>query len=486
MTSEAPSRGPATGGDDPRAGHPGRLARLTPSGRTVVPVAWSLYDFANTIFSYAVVSTAIGLWLTDDSRYGQGLGQLVQGIAIAISVGLNALVSPFLGALSDRGGRRLPFLLFFTVLTIAPTVLIGPSPALVGAALFTLANFAYQAALIYYDATLSTVSYPATRGKLSGIGVGVGYMGTIFIAVTLLLLGITESPDPIFLIAGVLFALFAVPIFLFVRDAPGATGTRVTLHDVASSFAQIRVTIDHARTVPGLLRFLVGRFFYSDAVNTLIVVMSVVAVRAVGLTQGQWLITSVVLTLVAIVASFGWGYLVDRFGPKRTLVTVLASWVVGLLLGVVSLGLSGTTPGIAIFVVAGAILGSGLGGVQVADRVLMIRLSPPARLGEFFGLYGLVGKGSQVIGQLLYGAIVFLFFDSLGNVAYQIAIVSLLVTMLIGLWLVWPVSDRWAGGDELEPVAPGRAARAPRPGERPDRAAVGPVSPRRTPRGARR
>jgi UMF1 family MFS transporter len=237
-------------------------------------------------------------------------------------------------------------------------------------------------------------------------------------------------------------------MFLIVRDAPGSTMTKVTVADIASSLRQVRITIDHARTVPGLLRFLLGRFFYSDAVNTLIVVMSVVAVKAVGLTQGQWLITSVLLTVVAIIASFGWGYLVDRHGPKKTLVAVLASWVVGLLLGVFSLGLSGTTPGILIFVVAGAILGSGLGGVQVADRVFMIRLSPPARLGEFFGLYGLVGKGSQVIGQLLYGVIVFLFIDSLGNVAYQIAILSLLVTMLIGLWLVWPVSDRWSGSGE--------------------------------------
>jgi UMF1 family MFS transporter len=285
-------------------------------------------------------------------------------------------------------------------------------------------------------------------------------MGTIFAAVTLLALGITESPDPIFLIAGVLFAIFAVPMFLIVRDAPGSTMTKVTVADIASSLRQVRITIDHARTVPGLLRFLLGRFFYSDAVNTLIVVMSVVAVKAVGLTQGQWLITSVLLTVVAIVASFGWGYLVDRHGPKKTLIAVLASWVVGLLLGVFSLGMSGTTPGILIFVVAGAILGSGLGGVQVADRVFMIRLSPPARLGEFFGLYGLVGKGSQVIGQLLYGVIVFLFIDSLGNVAYQIAIVSLLATMLIGLWLVWPVSDRWSGsgedaGDDGGPDAPG-------------------------------
>ena len=203
--------------------------------------------------------------------------------------------------------------------------------------------------------------------------------------------------------------------------------------------------------MPGLLRFLLGRFFYSDAVNTLIVVMSVIAVKGMGLTQGQFLYVSLVLVLVAIGAAFVWGRLVDRYGPKRTLIAVLVSWVVGLLLGVVALSLPSTPAGIGIFVVAGAIVGSGLGGVQVADRVLMIRLSPPPRLGEFFGLYGLVGKGSQVVGQLLYGIVVFLFVDSLGNGAYQIAILSLLVTMGIGLWLVWPVSDRWVGGDPIDP-----------------------------------
>ena len=65
----------------------------------------------------------------------------------------------------------------------------------------------------------------------------------------------------------------------------------------------------------------------------------------------------------------------------------------------------------------------------------MVRLSPPDRIGEFFGIYGLVGKGSQVVGQLLYGLIIFLFIDSFGNGAYQLAVLSLLGTMLIGLWL---------------------------------------------------
>ena len=122
--------------------------------------------------------------------------------------------------------------------------------------------------------------------------------------------------------------------------------------------------------------------------------------------------------------------------------------------------------GLAPFLVAGAILGSGLGGVTVADRVLMLRLSPPERVGEFFGLYGLVGKGSQVIGTLLYGLILFLFVQRLGIGAYQVAVLSLLVTMLIGMWLIWPVRDDWAGSEELAvqpaesvgPIAPATEA----------------------------
>ena len=117
------------------------------------------------------------------------------------------------------------------------------------------------------------------------------------------------------------------------------------------------------------------------------------------------------------------------------------------------IGLGGGV-GLALFLVAGAILGSGLGGVQVADRVLMVRLSPPERLGEFFGLYGLVGKGSQVIGQLLYGATIFLLLDALGVGAYQVAVLSLLLTMGIGAWIIRPVSDRWAGSGEVSAVAP--------------------------------
>jgi MFS transporter, UMF1 family len=188
-------------------------------------------------------------------------------------------------------------------------------------------------------------------------------------------------------------------------------------------------------------------------VNTIIVVMSVVTTRAKGLTDSQALIVLLSLTVAAILASFGWGVLVDRLGPRRTLMIVLSSWAVGLVLGAISLSITGP-PGLALFLVAGAILGSGLGGVQVADRVLMVRLSPPERIGEFFGLYGLVGKGSQVVGQLLYGVTLLLFFDSLGVGAYQLAVLTLLGTMLLGAWILRPVSDLWQGSGDLDVQAP--------------------------------
>jgi UMF1 family MFS transporter len=181
-------------------------------------------------------------------------------------------------------------------------------------------------------------------------------------------------------------------------------------------------------------------------------VMSVVAVRAVGLSEREFLMVSLLLTVVAIAMSVVWGRLVDRFGPRRTLLWVLASWAVGLLIGVVSLSLPGTPLGIGLFVLAGTIVGSGLGGVQVADRVFMLRLSPPDKIGEFFGLYGLVGKGSQVVGQTLYGVTVFLLFDTLGNGAYQVAVLTLLGTMVIGYLLIRPVRDHWSGS--IDAAAP--------------------------------
>ncbi len=134
------------------------------------------------------MSGAIGLYLVD--QFGERDGNALLSIAVVASVGINALVSPILGAFSDRGAGRMPFLLFFTALCIGTTFFIASLDPLLGLVLFIVANFAYQAALIYYDATLKTVSYPATRGKLSGLGTGIGYCGTVFVGLLIFFLDV--------------------------------------------------------------------------------------------------------------------------------------------------------------------------------------------------------------------------------------------------------------------------------------------------------
>jgi UMF1 family MFS transporter len=399
--------------------------------RRVARGSWALYDLANTIWSYAVFSFAIGLFLVD--RLGDANGNFALQLAVALSVGINALVSPFLGAISDRYGRRLPFLLFFTLLACLPAIAIPFVPVPVGILMFCIANFGYQAALIYYDATLQLVSTPKNRGWMSGVGNAVGYMGTVLIVVILLVTGLDVVQT--FVVAPILFMVLAAPMFLILKE----DGRRGVVQDpLGAAWSQTFRTVRSLGEYPGLGRFLAARFFYTDALATSITIMTVFAVQAVGFTVNESKVVFLFLTLAAIGAGFMWGKLTDRWGPKRTLFIVLCTWAVALAVGALFLQK-------APFLVAGIIIGSGFSGMQVADRVLMYRLSPPERLGEFYGLYGLVGKGSQVIGALLYGTTLFLLFDALGTVAYQIGIMTLLVTMIIGMWLIRGVPEKREG-----------------------------------------
>ncbi len=153
------------------------LAGLTRSGSAVEGLSWALYDFANTIFSFAIVSFAMGPWAT---RFlGEATGTLAFTVTASASVLVNALVSPALGAMSDRTGGRKRYLLVFTVLCVGPAALIGLANIWIGLLAFGVANFGYQAALIYYDALLPDVARPNKRGRLSGVGVALGYLGTI-------------------------------------------------------------------------------------------------------------------------------------------------------------------------------------------------------------------------------------------------------------------------------------------------------------------
>jgi UMF1 family MFS transporter len=396
---------------------------LSTSGRSGVVLAWALYDFANTMFSFAIVSFAMSLWTI--RALGEGTGLLWFTVAASASVLLNALLSPALGAMSDRAGRRTPFLAAFTALCVGATALIGFVDIAFGLLLFGIANFAFQAALIYYDAMLGRIARPEGRGRLSGLGGALGYAGVLVAGILLqLTLDDGRVTAASFVLIAVLFGGFAIPALVVLREPAGAA-REVAADEVRHPWRRLLNAIGVARRTPGLLRFIVARLLYADPVNTAIAVMSAFAVAAVGFSEGAALTVLLALVVVAVAASFAWGRLADRIGAVPTLLIVLGVWAVGLAL---LAGFLAPVP----FLLAGAILGAGVGGTQVVERVVLTRLAPPDRLAEMFGVYGLVGKASAVIGPVVYGGIVAALVEPLGRGAYQVAIVALLLPLLVG------------------------------------------------------
>ncbi len=392
-------------------------------------LSWALYDFANTIFAMNVLTLYFALWVTVDN----GADDIVYSIAFSASMLAVAVVSPVLGATSDRYGRRIPFLILFTVICVAFTAPIGRLGGLPVALLFfAIANSAYQCGSVYYDSLLSTVSNESNRGRISGIGVALGYVGTIFGILMVKPFVDAGGRGAAFLPTALLFLLFALPCFLLVKEA--RSNARWSSRLLQKGYAQLMSTLRNARGHSNLLRFIGARFLYVDSVNTLLVFMAVYVTKVIGFTDDQvrWLL--IISTTFAIVGSFIYGRVVDRIGPKKTLIIVLLQWALVFIA-------SAATFHQPVFWVIGALAGIALGGTWTADRVFLTRLAPPERIGEFFGLYQLAGRFAAVIGPLVWGVTLWVLADW-GSVRFRIAILALLVPLVLGFIVLLGVKER--------------------------------------------
>jgi UMF1 family MFS transporter len=236
----------------------------------------------------------------------------------------------------------------------------------------------------------------------------------------------------VFQVTAVLFLIFALPCFFFVRERP-KPDRRFTLASVGAALRQISSTLRSTGRYPGLVRFLVGRVFYTDAVNTVIAFMGIYVTNEVGFSTAQAQIVLLVAILFAVVGGFAWGRVVDRIGPKRSLDLVLFLWVIVFVWAAVVGFLK--LPGLFFWPVP-CLAGIALGGTWTADRPYMLRLTPPARIGEFYGLYGMVGRFAAITGPFMWGLVA----DTLG-LGRPTAILTLLVGIVIGYFILRPVSD---------------------------------------------
>jgi UMF1 family MFS transporter len=406
------------------------LARPAPF---LTVASWVLYDLANTVFSMGVVSLYFPSWVR--GVVGPDRVDSVVGVVTAISMGLIFIVSPLLGAMSDRARRRMPFLVVSTIACVLCTLLLARIGYWGTMVAFVLANAAFQAGLQFYDSLLVEVTTDDNRGRIGGVGVGVGYVGS-YVALSFSLLFGVKDHIVLFTLVGIAFLAFAVPCFFFVRERGNPNPSKVfDAKVIAATTRETIRTLREGDRYPGLIRFLVGRIFYTDAINTVITVMTLFTINVAehsGLnadtaetTKGLVMLTAITF---AIPGGFMWGRVVDRIGPKRTLDVVLCLWMGVFLLasaiGVLGLGLP------ALYLVA-SLAGIGLGGIWSADRPLMLRLTPPDRVGEFYGLYGMVGRFSAILGPLLWAGVMWVAVDQVGLARLTGQGVSLAVLMLM-------------------------------------------------------
>ena len=143
----------------------------------------------------------------------------------------------------------------------------------------------------------------------------------------------------------------------------------------------------------------------------------------------------------AVAGGFVWGWIVDRIGPKRTLTIVLSLWMATFVLAA-SIGLL-RLPIVYLYVVA-SLAGVALGGVWSADRPYMLRLTPPDRVGEFYGLYGMVGRFSAITGPVLWAATIYITVERGGMselTGQAWAIITLLLMVVVSFVILRKVTD---------------------------------------------
>lgn len=387
--------------------------------KRVPQLAWSLYDFANTIFSMNVVSLYFVLWVTVD----HGGKDIYYSLVYSASMLATLVLAPFLGRAADLKNRRLLFLFATTLLCVAATALIGVVNRLSwGFVFFFAANVGFQLGLVFYDSLLPSIARKEEYGKVSGFGVALGYIGSI--AGIALVAPFVDAGGAVmrgraFVPTAVLFFLFALPCFFFVREKKEtAAGARPL------SFGEILRAI---RRYPGVGRYLVTMFFVQDAVNTVILFMSIYAVQVAGFTQKELNYFLMLSTAVAVLAAFFTGRLVDRLGPLRVFRGVIWVWIAGLLLAAVS-------PNRYFLWAASCFIGTGLGGLWTSSRPLLISMVPAGESATYFGFNVLAGRFASLTGPLLWGLIVWQL-EPMGTLRYRAAVAVLGVFVFIG-WLV--------------------------------------------------
>ncbi len=429
--------------------------------------AWYFYDWANSAFPTLVVTTFLGPYLTSIAKNAAGADGFVYlagialeprsiwGYTVALSVILQVLILPLLGAYADYGHRKREMLGLLAYIGATATVFLfyvdGArwKPAVL---LFVVANVSFGAANVIYNSFLPEIAPPEERDNVSSRGWGLGYLGGgLALALNLALylnaekLGIPPSLAVRISLAsaGLWWAAFSLIPLAKLRNRKPARVLEPGENLVRVSFRQLASTLREARGYPGTLTFLLAYLLYNDAIQAVIALSSQFGSDELNMPLSQLTMAILMVQFLAFAGAAIFNRMAGRLGTKATILTALVIWT-GVLIYIYGLVRNARD-----FFVAAAIVALVMGGSQALSRSLFSQMIPAGKEAQYFGLYEVSDKGTSWMAPLLFGlALQF-------SHSYRLAILSLIVFFVLGMAVLWRLDVPGAIAQSRKPVSAG-------------------------------
>lgn len=392
-------------------------------------ISWAFYDWANSAFATTVMAGFFPLFFAQywagDLAAGERTFWL--GIASSVSSIIVMILAPLLGGLADRRGYKKRFLFVTTLLGACSTAAMywvakgDWSTALI---LFTLASIGFFAGTSFYDSLIVNVSSEKDMDRTSALGYGLGYLGGgVLFALNVFMFqkpqsfGLDSGAEAVllsFLMVGIWWVLFSLPLFRNVQEHPKP--------HAGDDWQQLKATFRQILTMKPVLYFLGAYWLYIDAVDTIIRMAVDYGVK-LGFDPGSLIKALLLVQFLGFPAAVAYGWLADRFGTKKMLYVAI-----GIYSGVTCWAYTLQTE--AQFYWMAAAIATVQGGIQSLSRSYYAKLIPQDQAGQFFGFYNMLGKFAAVLGPLVVGQTALLVEDQ------RLPILTLLPFFVAGAWLL--------------------------------------------------
>ena len=405
--------------------------------------SWALYDWANSAFATTVMAGFFPIffsqyWSNPDnlsvSTFYLGLGNSIASLIVA-------LLAPILGAIADRGSYKKKFLIFFAFLGIVMTLGLGfiaqgmwPIALLV----YIFSTIGFSGANIFYDSLLPSVSNEKNVDDVSALGFSLGYLGGgILIIINFLMISYpasfglvdaVEATKYAFISVGVWWALFSIPLMLFVEE-PKFHESENLSDSVINGLIQFRNTFNDLKKLKVVATFLLAYWLYIDGVDT-VVRMAANFAFTLGFDQASIMGALVLIQLVAFFATLIYIKISNYIGLKNGIYLGILGYCVILFAGYF-------VESITHFYIVALLIGCFQGGIQSISRSLYSRIIPENKSAEFYGFYNMLGKFAAVFGPVLMGSVT-LFLSNIVDdeiKAARFGLLSIMILFILGAYV---------------------------------------------------